>query len=148
MADSGEKRTTLPADMLYLLTFALGMLAFWLSGHASELLPKMFSVFLRPGLATTAGLAITAAIYGLGMLILAVFATHKSLKGTVLATLIAIILGLVAAQLIVRVAAGHIHSKLDLGLLTFALYLVYGGIYAFALAMGRRVARHRLAAAT
>ncbi|HVQ44504.1 MAG TPA: hypothetical protein VMT30_06065 [Candidatus Saccharimonadia bacterium] len=136
MADSA-KRVLVPTDLLYLLTFAAGMAAFWAGGHASRLLPVM----KNHGLALAAGLVVTAGIYGLGLFVISLLATRRLGRGVLIATIVAVALGLAAAQGIVRLAAGHIHTKTDLGLLTFVLYLCYGAIYALSLAIARKFAK-------
>jgi hypothetical protein len=139
MAADGEKRT-FPTDILYLLTFALGMAMFWASGHVGQLLPVMRTNTL----AIAIGLGVTAGVYGLGMLILSLIVTKRVIP-TLAATLVAVVLGLIAAQLILAAVAGHLNLSvpLNLGLLTFVLYLCYGGIYALALAIGRKIAARR-----
>jgi len=138
MAVSSKERGVMPADILYLITFAAGMAAFWLSGHASILALQNIHTH---GLRTAAGLIVTGGVYGLGMLILASAVMRRLGKGAIIATVAAVALGLGAAQVIVRLAAGHIHTNTGLGLLTFALYMCYGLIYVVSLAAARRIAK-------
>jgi hypothetical protein len=124
--------------MLYLLTFALGMAAFWISGHVSLLLThgvKDHTAYVVLGLVATGG------VYGLGMFALALAVQRRLGLGVVLATGLAVGLGLLAAQLILRAALALLHGPSAIGILTFVLYLVYGGIYAVSLAVGRRFAK-------
>ncbi len=137
MATSSENRVFVPTDLLYLLTFTAGMAAFWISGKAPVLLPH-----LQPrSLAIAAGMTVTAGVYGLGMLALALLVTRRLGRAALIATVIAIVLGIGAAQAISQLAAGHIHNRTDVAVATFALYLCYGAIYALALAIGRKFAR-------
>jgi hypothetical protein len=142
MPEPSKKPKGLPSDIVYLLTFAAGMLGFWLSGHAGSLLPAITSANLQK----TVSLGVTAAIYGLGMLIVCLI-TIRRIKPTLVGVLIAVILGLIAAQLIVHLAAGHINTRQDLGILNFVLYLSYGGIYVLGLAVSRRIAKRGVEAA-
>jgi hypothetical protein len=135
MRDQPKTRLLLPTDMLYLGTFVLGMLAFWISGHAGALLPPL----VNPTLTTVVGLSVTAAIYGLIMLILA-FVVFRRPKPALIATLVAVVLGVITAQLVVRLAAGLVHTRQDLAILTFVLYFLYGSIYMLSLAIGRKIA--------
>src|SRR6185369_10273522 len=99
MATPSTNRVILPADVLYLITFAAGMLAFWASGHASVL--ALHSVHSR-NLYTILSLAVTGGVYGLGMLVLSLAVLRRLSKGIVIATLASVALGLTAAQIIVR----------------------------------------------
>ena len=139
MAETNRKRVLLPTDVLYLVTFTLGMLGFWVSGHISALLPRIaggdvFQVVTR--------LMMTSAIYALIMLVVAAIVLRRFLP-TVIATIVALILGSVAAQLIVSLAASHISGRSQFALLTFILYFVYGLIYVVALVIGRKLAKRR-----
>lgn len=125
------------SDILYLATFTAGMAAFWLSSQAVALLPSLGDKTLSG----TAGIVVSGGVYGLGMFILAFAVTRRFGKPTLIATGVAIALGLLAAQIIVRLAAGQVNDKFDLSILTFILYLCYGSIYAGALALGRRFDR-------
>jgi hypothetical protein len=91
------------------------------------------------GLAVALGLIITSGVYGLGMLMLAIILMRRLSKGAVIATILSIALGLVAAQVILRAAAPHVHTTTGVALLTFALYMCYGTIYVVSLAAGRRL---------
>lgn len=125
------------SDLKYFATFTAGMAAFWVSGHAAQLLPA-----IKPqALSVVAALAVTAGVYGLGMLLVSWLVFRKVGRGLIISTLTAVVLGIASAQIIVRLAASHVHTKNDLAALTFALYLCYGLIYALALAVGRRFAR-------
>lgn len=140
MAAASSGRVIMPTDILYLVTFTLGMLAFWASGHAAAFLPRLAD----PQLAVAASLLTTAGVYGLVMLVLALVVLRRHVLGALATTLISVVLGLGTAQIVIRLAAGHIHSKQDLGILTFVLYFLYGGIYMLALAVGRKLAKPRL----
>ncbi len=138
MASHSSSRILMASDTLYFLTFAAGMAAFWLSGHASVLaLHNVKAVGLHPIL----GLVVTGGVYGFGMFLLALAVMRRAGKGLLIATAMAIVLGYGAAQIIVRLAASHIHTPTGIGLLTFVLYLCYGGIYVASLAVGRRFAK-------
>jgi len=138
MATPSTNRVILPADVLYLVTFAAGMLAFWASGHASVL--ALHSVHSR-SLYGVLSLVVTGGVYGLGMLILSLVVLRRLGKGVVISTLAAIALGLGAAQIIVRLAVGHVHTTNGVAMLTFGLYMCYGLIYVASLALGRRFAK-------
>ncbi len=137
MAAARSSRILMASDTTYFLTFAAGMAAFWLSGRASALLPAM----KNNGLAIASGLVVTGAVYGLGILVLSLVLLRHFGKGTLVSTGMAVVLGLASAQVIVRLAAGHIHNRTDVALLTFVLYLCYGLIYVISLAAGRRFAK-------
>lgn len=137
MAQAAKKQILLSSDVKYFLTFGAGMAAFWLSGHASQLLPAIKS---QP-LAVVASMVVTAGIYGLGMLIVAFLTFKKNGRPAVIATITAILLGIGSAQVIIRLAASHVHTKSDLAFLTFALYLCYGVIYVIGVSLGRRFAK-------
>ena len=137
MAAPSSDRILMASDMLYFLTFAAGMAAFWASGRVSALLPAM----TNNTLAVVAGLTVTGGVYGLGMLLLATIMFRRFGRATLIATILAVVLGLAAAQAIVHLAAGHVHNLSGLGLLTFVLYLCYGLIYVVSLAAGRRFAK-------
>ncbi len=137
MAAASNDRILTSSDLFYLLTFALGMAAFWLSGKASQLLP----VVSDRTASIAMGLGSTAAVYGLGMLALSLAVTRRFGRPVIISTVLAIILGLAAAQVIVRVFAPMVHSNNGVGLLTFGLYLCYGVIYVVGLAVARRFAR-------
>ncbi len=138
MASKSANRIILPNDVLYLLTFAAGMAAFWISGHASVL---VLQAVKNPGLNTVLGMVVTGGVYGLGMLMLSIIIMRRLSKGAMVATILSVILGLIAAQVIVRLATGHVHNATGVGLLTFVLYLCYGAIYVASLAIGRRFAK-------
>ena len=136
MGASSKDRVIMATDMLYLLTFTAGMAAFWASGHASAVLPAM----KNHSLAGASTLVVTAGVYGLGMLLVTLLVTRHLGRAAVVSVIIAVALGLVAAQGILHLAAGRIHNSTDVALLTFGLYLVYGGIYVLSLAVARKFA--------
>lgn len=138
MATAGAKQVKLPPDILYLLTFTVGMAVFWISGHASVLALQAAG---NSGLRTALGLIVTGGVYGLGMLMLSILLMRRLSRGALIATALAIVLGLVAAQIIVRLATGHVQGATGVGLLTFVLYLCYGTIYVVSLAVGRQFAK-------
>jgi hypothetical protein len=132
-------RIFMASDLQYLLTFAAGMGAFWLSGQASTLLP----VVKDRGLSMALGMVVTAAVYGLGMALwtFVLLRRRALVKPLLVATVLAVVLGILAAQLILRLAAGQITTMMHLGLLTFALYLCYGTIYLIGLAVAKKLAK-------
>lgn len=132
MPTPNQNRTLLPTDVLYLLTFAAGMAFFWGSGHVARFVP------LRAPHLAQAVLAVTALVYGLGIAIIA-WLTTKSARSVGAGMIIAVVLGLVAAQVVFRTLGSHIHTKQDFTILTFVLYLLYGGIYVLGLAVARRL---------
>jgi hypothetical protein len=138
MASERANRLIVPTDLLYLLTFTAGMAAFWISGHASRLILQSVEI---PALHSVLGIVATGGVYGLGMLMLSILVMRRLSKGAVIATVLAIGLGLVTAQIIVRLATGHVNNTAGLGLLTFVLYMCYGAIYALSLAAGRRFSK-------
>lgn len=118
--------------------FVVGIAAFWLSGFVAGMLPKLPS-----SLAMVAGLVTTLAVYGLifAGLELVLLGRDRAVKPIAVATVIVAVLAVVAAQLLTSVAKGHIHSAVDVGLLTFALYLFYGLFYVVGNTTARRLAR-------
>jgi hypothetical protein len=124
-------------DLLYMGVFALGMLTFWLGGHAAQYVPKGTPVILR--------LVVIAGIYGLVIFGATYLSTKRSLVAAIAAAVTGIALSLITAQFITQLAAGKLHNHFDLAVLTFVLYLVYGTIYALALLIGRTIAKRRLA---
>ena len=125
-------------DMMYFITFALGMGAFWVSGQAVRLLPYQSN----RGLATILSLLTTSLIYGLVLAAwTAITSRGLNLKRTILAVVPAILLAYGAAQIITRLAAGKITNLMSLGILTFVLFVCYGLIYVLSLALARRLAR-------
>ena len=125
-------------EVQYFLMFAMGIAAFWVSGFVAGMLPAMHGV-----MAMIAGLAATLAVYGLsfGVLELVLLGRERSLKAVGIATAVVAMLALAAAQLLTKIAAGHIHNQLDLGFLTFALYLFYGFFYVIGNTIARRLAK-------
>src|SRR5476649_1013732 len=137
MARSSENRILKSSDLLYFLTFASGIAAFWASGQVSIHLPAMHSRVAS----STIGLLVTGGVYGLGMLILSAVVLRRAPRGIFAAVVSAILLGFIAAQLILRFVAPSLHGPASLGLLTFVLYLVYGAIYVMCLGIGRQFAK-------
>jgi hypothetical protein len=138
MATTAKKPLFLGQDVLYVATFTLGFGAFWLSGRVASLLVHAVDRHI----AGWVSLAVTAGVYGLILGLWTIVALRKlSLKAMLGAAIPAVILGMVAAQGILRLASGHIHSLLQVGLLTFALYICYGAIYVLGLVIARRLAR-------
>lgn len=126
-------------DLIIIATFALGMGAFWLIGIVGTYLPYL----KNHSLAIAVSLTVTALIYGLifaGWTAL-VIRRRQAVKGIIVGSVLTIALGVVAAQAILRLATGHVHTKLDLAWLTFALYVCYGSIYVVGLAVVRRRSR-------
>lgn len=138
MPATAERKSFLPSDILYFITFLLGIGAFWLSGQAVSLLP-----FAKLGGATMAvGMTVTALVYGAVIALWTIPVLRKiSIKGVLAAAIPAVVLGIVAGQAIARLAAGKVNSLQDLGFLTFGLYVCYGLIYVISLMLARRVAR-------
>lgn len=138
MSATTTQRNFLAPDIMYFLTFVLGMGGFWLSGYISGLLPVMKDA----NLAALLGMAVTSFVYGA---ILAVWTMITSrgpaLKRVVVAVIPAVVLGIGAAQVIVRLASGKITNLTSLGILTFILFVCYGLIYVLSLALARRVVR-------
>ncbi|HEY6736143.1 MAG TPA: hypothetical protein VI322_00340 [Candidatus Saccharimonadia bacterium] len=125
-------------DIMYFITFALGMAAFWLSGRVITLLPHM----ANRSAAMALGLAVTALVYGLTLAVWTIITSRKIMpKRILLATVPAIILGYGAAQVITRAAAGKVTNMMSLGILTFVLFVCYGLIYVLCLALARRIAK-------
>jgi hypothetical protein len=94
-------------------------------------------------MALVAGLVATLAVYGLifAVLELVLLGRNRAVKPIVISAIIVVVLAVIAAQLVTQVARGHIHNKLDLGLLTFALYLFYGLFYVVGNSTARRLAK-------
>jgi phosphoglycerol transferase MdoB-like AlkP superfamily enzyme len=126
-------------EVQYFLMFVLGIAAFWLSGFVSGLVPVMHNHML----AQVAGLVVTLAVYGLVFVALeaVLLGRDRALKPILVPAIIVVVLAIVAAQLLVKVASGHIHNNVDLGLLTFALYLFYGIFYVIGNTVARRLTK-------
>lgn len=137
MGEPKNGRVLMATDMAYLFTFTAGMAAFWASGQVRSLLPPITDQTL----AIVTSMVVTAGIYGLGMLLVAFIMTRRFGRSILVAVILAIVLGLAAAQGIVRLSAGRVHATSDIALLTFVLYLVYGGIYVGSLAFARKFAK-------
>lgn len=136
MATAAEKRVLMPSDLLYFLTFALGMGAFWVSGRAGRLVPASNDATLH----TISSLGVTVLVFA-GIMAVYAFIVTRQLKAVLVATLVAAVLGLVTAQAIVAVVAPHVTTTQQVGLLSFVLYFCYGFIYVGALALGRKIAK-------
>lgn len=135
MGTTAEDRVLSRGDILFFLTFALGMAGFWLGGHAGVLARQIGG----PTLSTILSYTATVGVFALGMIVLA-FVVTRSIKATLVSALVATGLGLVTSQVIIRLAIGHISTSQQVGILTFVLYLCYGFIYVAALAIGRKLA--------
>lgn len=124
-------------EIQYFITFAAGMAVFWLSGVVSAHLPILSNHFL----AQTAALLTAAAVYGFGMLLLSLglYGSRRSTKAVLIATLVAVVLALVGAQVLVRLAAPFVHNKFDFGIFNFVAYFIYGLFYVVSAWAGRRV---------
>ena len=127
-------------EVQFLISFAAGMLGFWLSGKAASSLPVISNHLLSSIVAFTAG----ALVYGLGMAVVAwfVLGARRSLKGILAAAMLAMILAEVTAQWLLRVIVGavHINDQTGLAILMFGLYLCFGSYYVVSLIVGRRLA--------
>lgn len=125
-------------EVQYFLMFVVGIAAFWASGYAAGMLPAMHGV-----IALAAGLVVTLAVYGLifAVLQLVLLGRNRSAKAVAISTVVVVVLAVIAAQVVTQVAKGHIHNKLDLGLLTFGLYLFYGMFYVLGNTTARRLAK-------
>jgi hypothetical protein len=124
-------------EVQYFLMFVVGIAAFWASGYAVGILPAMHGA-----MAVVAGVAATLLVYGLifAVLELVLLGQNRAAKPVAVSAVIVMILAVVGAMLLQKVAAGHIHNKLDVGLLTFALYLLYGLFYVIGNTIARRLA--------
>jgi MFS family permease len=129
-------------DMLYMLTFAVGILMFWVSGHVADVIP----ILPNETLDIIVSVGLTTLVFSLGIAIFSFFMQKRQFKLSAIAGLAALVLGIVADRVVVGLASGHISTQQDLTILTFVLYLVYGTIYVLALAIGRRFAKRRRAA--
>ena len=125
-------------EVQYFLMFVVGIVAFWASGYAAGFLPAMHGA-----MALVAGLLATLLVYGLifAVLELGLLGQNRAVKPIAIATVIVVILAVIAAQVFTHVAKGHIHNKLDVGLLTFGLYLFYGLFYVIGNTTARRLAK-------
>lgn len=125
------------AEIQYFLMFIAGIAFFWVAGLAVPYLPV-----LSNSLAGIEGLVVTLAIYTLGFALLLLFTLggHRSSKAIAITAAIVAVLALAAAKLIVVVGNGHIHSQVDLGLLTFVSYVLYGAFYVIGNTVAQRLA--------
>jgi hypothetical protein len=140
VATASKDSTFSSADIQFLLTFALGMAAFWLSGR----LPGYLPVGLLPHnyLASfIVNLVLALIIYGAVMFGWAwlILGSRRSLKSALAAGIVAIVLGL-ASSLALTALAQH-HLNIPLALLAFILYLVYGIYFVIGWAVARRIAK-------
>jgi hypothetical protein len=128
------------AEVQFLISFAAGMLGFWLSGKAASSLP----VISNHTLSTIVGFVAGAVVYGIGMAVVAWFilGAKRSLKGVLAAAVLAMVLAEVTAQWLLRVIIGavHISDQTGLAILMFGLYLCFGLFYVVSLLVGRRLA--------
>ncbi len=126
-------------EIQYLVTFAAGIAAFWLSGQA---VAQLADPHLGHFIAEAWHLSVTLGVYGLCMAALAVliYGRSRNAKAIIVAAVCAVILAAVGAQLLLHLI-GLVHTKQDLGFFTFAAYLLYGLFYVVSAAVGRRFAR-------
>ena len=129
-------------EMLYLVTFALGILMFWVSGKVADFIP----ILPNETLDIIMSVGLTTLIFALGIAIFSFFMQKRQLKPALLSGLAAFVLGIIADRIVVGLASGHISTQQDLTILTFVLYLVYGSVYVLALAIGRRLSKKRIVA--
>jgi hypothetical protein len=108
--------------MLYLMVFALGILANWSAGHVP--------------------LAAGAAIYFLTIGLVVYLATRR-LTAALVSALFAAILAPAVTALGMQFIGKQLTNATQLGLYVFALYLICGTLFVLALALGRRLARPR-----
>jgi hypothetical protein len=127
-------------EVQFLVSFAAGMLGFWLSGKAASSLP----VISNHALSTIVGFTAGALVYGLGMAVVAwfVMGAKRSLRGILVAAVLATALAEVTAQWLLRLLIGavHISDQTGLAVLMFGLYLCFGLFYVVSLLVGRRLA--------
>ena len=125
-------------EIQFLISFAAGMAAFWLSGKAAAALPVMPNHML----ALISGIAVSALVYGLGAAVLAwlVLGSERSLKAVLGAGIVAIVLAEITAQALVPMAAGFVRSQATLAVLMFVLYLLFGLFYVLSNLVARRLA--------
>ena len=131
-------KSFLPSDILYFVTFLLGIAAFWLSGQAVS---ALHLGKLGPS-AVYVAMVVTAVIYGAIIAVWTVPVLKRlSPKAMLTAAIPAVVLGIAAGQTISRLAAGHVKSLQDLGFLTFGLYVCYGLIYVVSLLLARKLTK-------
>jgi hypothetical protein len=138
MAQSTDSRMFMASDVQYLITFGLGMAAFWLSGWVGGLVARA----LNQNLPFELGMAVTAAVYGGIFIIWSLIVLRKfALKALLVGVILAVALAIGSAQVILDLASDNVRNLFQLGLLTFVLYLCYGLIYALSLTVAKRLAR-------
>lgn len=125
-------------EIQFIVSFVLGMAFFWLSGKATSSLPVMNNQVL----ALTVGIIASALVYGAGMAVLAAvtLGAKRSLKAILVATVIAMVLAELTAQVLLRPLAGFVHNNTGLAFLMFVLYLLFGLYYVVSGLIARRVA--------
>lgn len=123
-------------DSLYLAVFALGMLFFWLSGHAGVWLSTG-----RPGISYLVVLALAAVVYTVGLILAAFLWASRRPRPLLIGAAVSLILTPVLTWIIGLIAAGRINSAQDLGIYNFVLYLIFGALYVVIFELIRRLGR-------
>lgn len=125
-------------EIQYFIMFIAGIVFFWVAGLAVPYLPV-----LSASLAGIEGLVVTLAIYVLGFALLLLFTLGKrrGVKAIGIAAAVVAALALTAAELVVHLGNGHIHSQFDLGILNFVLYLLYGPFYVIGNIIAQKLTR-------
>ena len=125
-------------EYIYLAAFGLGMLFLWLSGHTGISIAAS-----HPGINYVVNFLISGVVYGLGAALVVYFANGRKLLPALLSGVAAAVLAPLLAFAIGNLAKGHINSKRDLGIFTFALYLIYGALYPALMAICLKLTRPR-----
>ena len=127
-------------EIQYFLMLLAGIAAFWLGGEAVSYIPAITHNGMLAGIIA---LATTLAIYG-AIFVVLLFVTlgeNRALKPILISTVVVLLLAVGSAQALVTLGHGRIHNQLDVGLLTFASYILYGVIYVLGNLLARRLAR-------
>jgi hypothetical protein len=137
MSASGKSSVFSGTDLQFLLTFAAGMGAFWLSGHLPAMIPL---AFLRQN--PIANLVLALLVYALGMLVwnLIVLGRRRARKPILVSTLAVTVLALVTSLYLAFGKPPVPGGPSGVAIFVFVLYLVYGLYYVAGWAIARRLA--------
>ena len=126
------------AEIQFIVSCVLGMAFFWLSGKATAYLP----VINNQMLAQIVGIIVSAGVYGLGMAGLAAvtLGAKRSLKGILVAAVVAMVLAELTAQVLLRALVPLVQGNNGLAILMFILYLLFGLYYVVSGIVAKRVA--------
>jgi hypothetical protein len=126
------------SDLLFLLTFALGMGAFWLSGRLPGFIPGL--AMSNQLLSFILSLIVALLVYGLIMTIWTwlVLGSRRTFKAALAGGIVAALLAL-ATSLALTAFGSQI--TVPVAVLAFLLYLIYGIWYVIGWTVAKRFAR-------